>query len=189
MDISVPEYISTIAPYKPGTPIEELEREYGISGSIKLASNENPLGPSPLAIEAIGRVLPNLHRYPDGRGFSLTEKICSKFNISEGNVVLGNGSDEIIGLLARTMLKPGDAVILPQPSFLMYDIMVKSVGAVPCYVPLKELSIDLGTIQEKMTPQTKMIFLCNPNNPTGTILHRQELADFLDTVPPPKWWW
>jgi len=183
MDIAVPEYILDIAPYKPGKPIEELEREYGIAGSIKLASNENPLGPSPLAVEAINDVLHNLHRYPDGRGFTLIDKIRSKFGVSARNIILGNGSDEIIGLLARTLLTPGDVVILPQPSFLMYDIMVKSVGAVPCYVPLKKLAIDLESIRDRVTLQTKMIFLCNPNNPTGMILHERELSDFLNALP------
>ena len=181
--LTTPDYISSLKPYKPGKPLEELEREYGISDSIKLASNENPLGPSPEALKVIRGALENLHRYPDGSGFKLKRKISEKFGVDSGQVVLGNGSDEIIGMLTRAFLQPGDEVILPAPSFLMYAIMVRSAGAVPVYVPLKALSLDLGGMKDRITSKTRMIFICNPNNPTGTFIADRDLRNFLESIP------
>ena len=146
MKLIVHDYILSIKPYTPGKPLEELEREYGIDDSIKLASNENPLGPSPMAIEAIQSAIGKLNRYPDGSGHELIHKISEHFGLKPQNVVLGNGSDEIIGMLACAFLQPGDEVVLPHPSFLMYEIMVRSAGAKPVLVPLKSLSIDLDFI-------------------------------------------
>jgi len=183
MKLLVPDYISSIKPYVPGKPIEELEREYGISDSIKLASNENPLGPSPMAMKAIKDALGNLHRYPDGGGYYLTEKISEQSSVAPDNVVLGNGSDEIIGLLAHAFLQPGSEAIMPKPSFLMYDILVRSVGATSVYVPLNSLSIDLEAMKEKITDRTRMVFLTNPNNPTGSIISRKEFEKFLEDIP------
>lgn len=183
MKFSTPNYILNLKPYKPGKPLEELEREYGISNSIKLASNENPLGPSPKALQAIQGGLSNLHRYPDGGGYLLKRKISQKFGVDSGNVVIGNGSDEIIGMLARAFLRPGDEAVLPQPTFLMYGIMVRSSGADPIYVPLKKRSLDLVGIKEKITPKTRMIFICNPNNPTGTVISGNDFQGFLSSIP------
>ncbi len=183
MNFFVPDYILSINPYSPGKPLEELEREYGISDPIKLASNENPLGPSPMAVEAIKCSLDKLNRYPDGSGHDLINKISEKLKIKPDNIVLGNGSDEIIGMLTRALLKRGDEVVLPWPSFLMYDIMVRSVGAVPVYVSLKSLSIDLSNIQSRITQRTRMVFLCNPNNPTGTIFSKKDFESFLESIP------
>jgi len=184
MNISAPDYILSIKPYEPGKPIEELEREYGIKDSIKLASNENPLGPSPLALEAIKNAVGKLHRYPDGSGHHLIRQISETLSVAPENIILGNGSDDIIAMLTRALLRPGDEAILPRPSFLMYDIMVRSAGAVPVYVPLKSLSIDLDGIKEKFSPQTRMVFLCNPNNPTGTVISTKTFESFLETLPP-----
>ena len=183
MNLFVPDYILSIEPYSPGKPLEELEREYGISDSIKLASNENPLGASPMAVEAIKCALNKLNRYPDGSGHDLINKISEKLKVEPDNIVLGNGSDEIIGMLTRALLKQGDEAILPWPSFLMYDIMVRSVGAVPVYVPLKSLSIDLSSIQNRITQRTRMVFLCNPNNPTGTVFSKKDFESFLESIP------
>ncbi len=183
MNLFVPDYILSINSYSPGKPLEELEREYGISDSIKLASNENPLGPSPMAVEAIKCSLDKLNRYPDGSGHDLINKISEKLKVKPSNIVLGNGSDEIIGMLTRALLKQGDEVIVPWPSFLMYDIMVRSVGAVPVYVPLKSLSIDLSSIQSRITQKTRMVFLCNPNNPTGTVFSQKDFESFLENIP------
>ncbi len=182
MKISVPDYILSIKPYSPGKPLEELEREYGIADSIKLASNENPLGPSPMALEAIKQVMPRLNRYPDGSGHDLIRKISDHIGVSPQHIVLGNGSDEIIGMLAIALLQPGDEVILPNPSFLMYEIMVRGAGAVPVFVPLTSLSIDLNRILEQITPKTRMIFLCNPNNPTGTIITQKDFEKFIKKI-------
>ncbi|QTA89810.1 histidinol-phosphate transaminase [Desulfonema magnum] len=184
MNLSVPDCVLSIKPYVPGKPLEELEREYGIKDSVKLASNENPLGSSPMALKAIQDEMENLHRYPDGSAYSLIKKLSEKLGVSPGNIVLGNGSDEVIGMLAWTLLRQGDEAILPQPSFLMYDIVVRCVGATPVYVPLKSLSIDLDGMKERITPKTRMIFVNNPNNPTGTIVTKKEFDTFLETVPP-----
>lgn len=183
IDLSVPEYILSIKPYSPGKTLEELEREYGIDDSIKLASNENPLGPSPMAVDAIWRAMGRLNRYPDGSGRELRRKISENLKIRPESVVLGNGSDEIMGMLVRALLRPGDEAILPRPSFLMYSIMVRSVGAAPVPVPLKSLSIDLDGIKDRITPRSRMIFLCNPNNPTGTVVHKKDFESFLKGIP------
>ena len=184
MKIPVPDYINEIAPYVPGKPIEELERDYGIADSVKLASNENPLGPSPKAIEALGKVFDRLHRYPDGAGFELLRSLADHLGVNDSEIVMGNGSDDLLGMLARILLTPGDEVIVPEPSFLMYTIVAQSAGAIPIKVPLRELSIDLDGILERIGPRTRMIFICNPNNPTGTIVRRQAFEAFLARVPP-----
>jgi len=131
MIVNIPEYIQSIEPYKPGKPIDELAREHGIQHAIKLASNENPLGPSPKAVQAIALALPNLHRYPDGRGHDLTVKLSNRLGFPTDHFVLGNGSDDLIGMLTRALLQPGDEAIIPTPSFLMYDIDVRSAGRLP----------------------------------------------------------
>ena len=183
MKIPVPDYILSITPYSPGKPLEELEREYGIADSIKLASNENPLGPSPMAIEAIKNAMLRLNRYPDGSGHDLIRKISDHIGVSPRHIVLGNGSDEIIGMLAFAFLQPGDEAVLPNPSFLMYDIMARGAGAVPVFAPLTSLSIDLDLILERITPKTRIIFLCNPNNPTGTIITKNDFDAFIKEIP------
>jgi histidinol-phosphate aminotransferase len=184
MKLSIPDYILSIKPYTPGKPLEELEREYGIVDSIKLASNENPLGPSPMAVQAIKNAMGKLNRYPDGSGHDFIQKISEHMGVSPQNVVLGNGSDEIIGMLACGLLQPGDEAILPHPSFLMYEITVRSAGATPVFVPLKSLSIDLKGIKERITSRTRMVFLCNPNNPTGTVVLKKDFENFLKKIPP-----
>ena len=184
MKLSIPDYILSIKPYAPGKPLEELEREYGIGDSIKLASNENPIGPSPMAVVAIKESINKLNRYPDGSGYDLIRKISNHIGFSPQQIVLGNGSDEIIGMLAVALLQQGDEVILPVPSFLMYEIMVRSAGAIPVFVPLISLSIDLEEIKEKITSKTRMIFLCNPNNPTGTAISKRDFENFLHEMPP-----
>jgi histidinol-phosphate aminotransferase len=182
--LSIPEHILKIQPYSPGKPIEALEREYGIEKAIKLASNENPLGPSPKAIEAIRETLDNLNRYPDGSGYVLIRKISEKLGVLPGNIVLGNGSDEIIGMMAAALLNSHDEAVMTQPSFLMYDIMVRSRGATSVSVPLKALSADLDAMANRITPRTRMVFLNNPNNPTGTSISKAEFKNFMERVPP-----
>lgn len=185
MNLTIPDYILAIEPYKPGKPLEELEREYGIGDSVKLASNENPLGPSPKALAAIGEHLKRLHRYPDGGGFALTAKIAAKLGIKADAIVLGNGSDDVIAMLSRALLKPGDEALVPRPSFLMYAISVQCVGARPVFVPLTDaLAIDLEAMRQSVTPRTRLVFLCNPNNPTGTVISAAALESFLRDLPP-----
>jgi histidinol-phosphate aminotransferase len=184
MKLEVPDYIYTIPPYVPGKPVEELEREFGITDTIKLASNENPLGPSPKALAALGAAAAKLHRYPDGAGFALTQRLARHLKVKPGQIVLGNGSDDLLGMLARVLLQPGDEAIVPDPSFLMYTIVVQSAGAVPVKVPLDQrLAMDLPAMLAKVGPRTRMVFICNPNNPTGTAISRQAFDDFLAALP------
>ncbi len=187
MKINVPDYIMSLKPYKPGKPIDELEREYGIKNSIKLASNENPLGPPASAVAAIKDAADNIHRYPDGGGFVLTRKIAEKTGVAPENIVLGNGSDDIIGFLSRAFLAPGDEAVMTLPSFLMYDIMVKSAGATSVMIPLQDFSsafaTDLDAMLKSITPKTRIVFLTNPNNPTGAIITKDAFEAFLNELP------
>lgn len=183
MELSIPDYIYAIKPYKPGKPIEELEREYGITDSIKLASNENPLGPSPKAAKAVEAAAGRLHRYPDGSGYALTRKLSEKLGTAPERIVLGNGSDDVIGMLCRTLLKPGDEAVMTAPSFLMYEILVRSVGADPVFVPLNELAVDLEALAGAVTEKTRLVFVNNPNNPTGTFIRQEEFEAFLEKLP------
>lgn len=179
----VPSYIANITPYPPGKPLEELEREYGIKNSIKLASNENPLGPSPKAVAAITACLERLHRYPDGSGYYLVRRIAEKLHVSPEQIVLGNGSNEIIELLVRTYLQPGDEVVSPFPSFLMYDLLIRAAGCHNRVAPLKDFEIDLEAMADQINSDTRMIFINNPNNPTGTIVSKDAFEKFLHRVP------
>ena len=179
----IPEYILSIKPYKPGKPIEDLEREYGISGSVKLASNENPLGSSPRALEAMTAAMQSLNRYPDGSGFYLTRKLAGKLEVSPENIVLGNGSDDVIGMICRALLQSGDEAVMTAPSFLMYEILVRSVGASPVFVPLTDLAVDLEAMLGAVTEKTRIIFINNPNNPTGTFIRQDAFEAFMAEVP------
>lgn len=181
--VSVPENISTLVPYPPGKPIEELERELGITGSIKLASNENPLGPSPKALEAVRGALKALNRYPDGSGYYLREKLSERLGVPGDALVLANGSNEVIELMVRAFLRPGDEVVMADPSFAVYPIVTKAAGARSLTVPLTDLRHDLGAMAEAITDKTRIVFIANPNNPTGTIVTNRELRDFLRRVP------
>ena len=184
MKLFVPDHILSIKPYSPGKPIEELKREIGAKRIVKLASNENPLGPSPLAVKALHGVLDKIHRYPDGGGHDLVKKLSEHLNEKSKCIVIGNGSDDLIGMLTRALLKPGDEAIIPRPSFLMYDIMVRSAGAILVHVPLKALTIDLEGFLKQVTSKTRMVFVCNPNNPTGTVVTKEAFDRFLADLPP-----
>jgi len=171
--------IEDLVPYPPGKPIEELERELGISGSIKLASNENPLGPSHKAVEAAKEKLPTINRYPDGSAFYLKAKLSDKYGIAQEQIILGNGSNELIELTVRTFLNPGEEVIQPFPTFLVYEKIVRAAGGRVISVPLREFNVDLAAVLDSITPRTKLIFIANPNNPTGFALPKEELDRFL----------
>ncbi len=183
-DIRLPQHILAIDPYVPGKPIEELEREMGIRDSVKLASNENPLGPSPLAAAAVREAIDHLHRYPDGAGHEFIGTLAAHLGCRPQNIVMGNGSDDIIALLATALLTPGDRAVMPRPSFLMYEIAVRAVGAEPVFVPLDKLAIDLDAMLAAVDDRTRMAFLCNPNNPTGTIVRQQAFERFMAALPP-----
>ena len=179
----IPKEIEELKPYEPGKPIEELERELGIKGAVKLASNENPLGPSPMAVKAIQDSLANLHRYPDGAGFSLRQALAQKFGVEFGQTAIGNGSDEIIEFLARAFIRPFQEAVAAAPSFLMYSKLVQVAGGRLLETPLKDYRIDLDAVLGIMTPRTRLAFINNPDNPAGTSFSKEEFGKFLDRVP------
>jgi histidinol-phosphate aminotransferase len=184
MKLDVPAHILAIPAYVPGKPVEELERERGVRGAVKLASNENPLGPSPLAVEAVRRSLEGVHRYPESGGFELTRKLAQRLGLAPGNIVLGNGSDDVIGMLAAAFLRPKDEVILARPSFQMYEIATRTAAAVPVEVPLRAYRNDLEAMAGRVTSRTRMVFLNSPHNPTGSMVGREELDAFAAALPP-----
>ena len=183
MKLCVPDYILSLKPYVAGKPLEELEREYGITNAIKLASNENPLGPSPKAMKAIRLAVEDLHRYPNGGSYHLHESISKRFDVKSENIVLGNGSDDIISMLARVLLQPGDEAVLPRPTFLFYEIMIRCSGAVPVEVPLKGTSTNLDGMLECISPKTRLVFITNPHNPTGSLISKKALDNFVTALP------
>ncbi len=183
MKLKIPEKLLSIAPYEPGKPIDEIEREYGILKSVKLASNENPLGPSPMAVEAVKQCLSEMHRYPDGSWHRLRQKIAGRFGVDPGTVIIGNGSDDIIALLCHGFLSAGDNAVMPFPSFLMYDISVRAAGATPVRVPLDNLAIDLDAVADAVDASTRMIFLTNPNNPTASHFSNADFQGFIRKLP------
>jgi histidinol-phosphate aminotransferase len=186
MDVKtlVPPWIQTLAPYPPGKPIEELEREYGIYGSIKLASNENPIGPSPKALAALRDALEQLHRYPDGSCYYLRRALGRKHGVSPEATLIGNGSNELIELIVRTFLRQGDEAVMADQAFVIYRMVVQAHGGKATCVPLRNLTHDLEAIADAVTPATRLVFLANPNNPTGTIFFRDQWEEFLRAVPP-----
>ncbi len=183
MKLQVPEQIAAIVPYPPGKPQDELEREYGVRDSIKLASNENPWGPSPKAVAAIGASLHNLHRYPDGSCYYLVQAIAAKLGFEPEEIVMGNGSNEVIEFLVKAFVSQGDEVITSHPSFLMYQKIVQVRGGTNQVIPLRDMHHDLPAILAAITDRTRLIFLDNPNNPTATILDPNVLEDFLFRIP------
>jgi len=177
------EGVADLIPYPPGKPIEELERELGIKGSIKLASNENPLGPSPMAVQSIIDKVHSLHRYPDGSGYYLKTRLSRKLGLPIEQIILGNGSNELIELIIRTFLTAGEHVVQAVPTFLVYEKVVKGAGGLMTSVPLRDFKIDLGAISEAINPETKIVFIANPNNPTGAAISKEEMLGFLDRIP------
>lgn len=178
----VPEYIRTLIPYAPGKPIEEVEREIGIFNSIKLASNENPLGPSPLALDAMREKLAQLHLYPDGDCFYLKRGLTAKLNVTPEQLIFGNGSNEIIELAIRTFMRPGDEAVMARQAFVVYKLIVQAVGGISQEVPLRNFTHDLEAIGAAISARTRIVFLANPNNPTGTIFRKAAWENFLKQI-------
>lgn len=172
--IRPPDYVLAIQPYVPGKPLEELERELGISNSIKLASNENPVGPSPRALGAIREAFSDLNRYPDGAGYYLKQALARKLAVAEDELILGNGSNELLDIAVRTFMQPGDEAVMAAPSFVVYAMAVQSVGGRPVQVPLRDYAHDLDAMAAAVTKKTKMLFIANPNNPTGPMNTKNE---------------
>jgi histidinol-phosphate aminotransferase len=180
-----PAYIRSIAPYQPGKPISDLARDKGLEPSqiVKLASNENPLGVSPNAHMAMMDALDEIARYPDGNSVSLRDAVCEKFNVTPSQLVFGNGSNDILELSARAFLAPGDEAVYSQHAFAVYSLVTQAVGATGVVVPAKEFGHDLDAMLLAITPKTRMVFVANPNNPTGTMIGKAELKKFLSLVP------
>lgn len=177
--------LELIKPYEPGKPLEEVERELGLSNVVKLASNENPLGPSPAALEAISKQLGRLHYYPDGNCFQLKTALIKKFGVQPDEVIIGNGTDELLILTSLAYINPGDEAIVAPPTFSEYEFALRLMGGVPRSVPLKgdQFCYDFDAIAGAVSDRTRLIFICSPNNPTGTTVQHEDLEDFLNSLP------
>ncbi|MFA5536385.1 MAG: histidinol-phosphate transaminase [Bacillota bacterium] len=176
--------LTNIKPYVPGKPIEEVKREYGLKDVIKLASNENPLGPSPRAVKAIRGFLEEINLYPDGSCYNLTKDLGDLLGMEPSSLIIGNGSDEILKLLAETFINEGDEAIMAEPSFSEYDFCVNLMAGKMIKVPVdRDYVHDLAQMAAAITDKTKLIFICNPNNPTGTIASGDRIKEFMERVP------
>ena len=175
--------LAAVKPYTPGKPVEEVQRELGLAHAIKLASNENPLGPSRKALEAIRQAAGNLHRYPDSHCFYLVRKLASRLGVAPEQLVVGNGSDEIITLAARAFLEKGEEVVIASPTFLIYLIAAEIAQAKIRVVPLIDFRYDLAGMRRAVTRRTKLVFIANPDNPTGTYVTGPEVEAFMEGLP------
>ncbi|MFN2309104.1 MAG: histidinol-phosphate transaminase [Gammaproteobacteria bacterium] len=181
--------VQGLRPYEPGKPLSELEREYGVRDAIKLASNENPLGPSPAAQEAVRGILGEIARYPDGNGFDLKRAIAHRYGVEPAAITLGNGSNDVLEIIARAFLLPGLEAVFSQHAFAVYPIVTQAIGASPRVTAAHDGSRgpryghDLEAMAAAIGANTRVVFIANPNNPTGTWLRRDELEAFLESVP------
>ncbi len=175
--------VAGLHPYQAGKPIEELEREYGVTDVVKLASNENPLGPGKLAIEVIHSCDQEAARYPDGSGYKLKQLIAKQLEIKSESITLGNGSSEILELVARTFVTPDNEIIFSEHAFAVYPILTQAVGAKAVVTQAKKWGHDLNAMRDAVTDKTRLIFVANPNNPTGTWLESGSLHDFVSSIP------
>jgi histidinol-phosphate aminotransferase len=185
MTLPLSPFLKTLPVYQPGRPIEEVARELNLPADsiIKVASNENPFGPSPLALAAMQKSLLGINLYPDGNAFYLKQKLAAKLGIETTNLILGNGSNEIIEFVAHALLAPGDDVVVSQFSFAIYPIVAKMFGANLVIVPAKNYGHDLPAMLKAITPKTRIVFVANPNNPTGTLAPREEVIELVNNVP------
>ena len=172
-----------LIPYKAGKPIEELERELGLTQVIKLASNENPLGPGKKALAAIQSALPTLALYPDGSGFALKRTLAEKYAVDVSQITLGNGSNEILELVARAFLTPEHEVVFSQHAFAVYPIVTQAAGATAVVAPALNYGHDLNAMLQAVTGKTRLVFIANPNNPTGTLLSQMDIESFIGALP------
>jgi len=176
-------YVEDLIPYIPGKPVEELERELGVRNAIKIASNENPLGPSPLALKAMEESLRETHRYPDGDAFYLKNKVADTLELKPETLIFGNGSNDVLDIAARTYMRAGDEAVMGEYAFIVYPLATQAVGAKAVISPMPDYTHDLRDMYSRITIKTKIVFIANPNNPTGTMVKRDELEWFLDKVP------
>ena len=177
--------VQALSPYQPGKPIDELARELGLnpSGIIKLASNENPLGPSPKALAAVREALDELCRYPDGNGFELKQALSARFGVEPSQITLGNGSNDVLEVITRCFADSSSEVVFSQYAFAVYPLVTQAIGAKGVSVPAKDYGHDLGAMVEAITDRTKLVFVANPNNPTGTVHDAKAIESFLDRIP------
>ena len=185
MSLPLSPFLKTLPIYQPGRPIEEVARELNLPAKeiIKVASNENPFGPSPLAIAAMHQALASVNLYPDGNAFYLKQKLAAKLGLEPANLILGNGSNEIIEFVAHALLTPDTDVVVSQYCFAIYPIVAKMAGANVITVPAKKYGHDLPAMLRAITPRTRIVFVANPNNPTGTLASREEVIQFVNDVP------
>ncbi|MDR4495231.1 MAG: histidinol-phosphate transaminase [Nitrospirales bacterium] len=183
MPLRVNPTIASLTPYSPGKPLSELERELGITQAIKLASNENPWGPSPKALQVLKEALTSLHRYPDGGAHYLRQDLADHLKFDPNHILVGNGSDEILSLLVKAFLSPGEEAVMADLTFVMYRLAVLGEHAVPVEVPLANWTHDVDAMLEAVTDKTRLFFICNPNNPTGTMLTAREIDRVLSRLP------
>ena len=175
--------VQQLRPYQPGKPVEELQRELGLRDVVKLASNENPLGPSHRALEAARRSLDQIHLYPDGAGFELKHALADNLGVSSDRITLGNGSNDVLELVARVYLQPGDEAVFSEYAFAIYPLVTLGCSAKPVSVDSHLYGHDLAAMADAITERTRVVFLANPNNPTGTWFNDQALDNFLARVP------
>ena len=175
--------IADIKPYIPGKPIQEVRRELGLNDVIKLASNENPLGPSPLAVKAINEAVDRIHLYPDAESYELRNAVSDFLGVPPDHLIFGNGGEEIVTLIGKAFINEGEPCVIPHPAFDAYETVVRIMGGLICFSRLAEYRINLDDMAEKIDEKTKIVFICNPLNPTGTIVTRDELDTFLEGIP------
>lgn len=181
--VKAKEELMKVKPYTPGKPVDEVRRELGLERVIKLASNENPFGPSPMALRALKESLQEVNRYPDGGCYHLRKKLSLRLGVGEDELIFGNGSDELIVLALRALTDKGDEVVTAKPTFLIYHIASTVSGLKVKAVPLKNFRYDLKRMAEEVTGETKIVFIANPDNPTGTYVSRSEVEGFLQEIP------
>ena len=179
----VPKHIKELSPYKAGKPISEVQRELGLEHIVKLASNENPLGPPESSIKAAQASLLECHRYPDAAAFELREKLATRFDLKMENVVLGGGSEGVMSTIMRTFLKPGDEIVAARNSFIGFRVLAKASGNHTNWIPMKNYRYDLSSMAGAINDYTKIIYLANPDNPTGTYFTVDEFDSFMSRVP------
>jgi len=176
--------IRGLTPYSPGKPISEVQRELGLTDIIKLASNENPLGPSPAALRAMQEALEEVRLYPDNDSYELREAVSKRLGFPPEQVVVGRGSDEVIHMIGLAFLRPGEESIMPEPPFTLYEFTTQLMGGVQVRVPLRDFTYDLPAMAERFSEKTKLVFFANPNNPTGTMVRKDAVAKFMSELPP-----
>ena len=175
--------LDNVAPYVPGKPVKEVERELGLTGVVKLASNENPLGPSPKAVEALREGIELVYFYPDGQSYDLRQALAKRLNMDPSWIIVGNGADGVILVTCMSYLDEKSEVVVSKHSFPMYDIFSSAMRAKMVKVPTKDYGLDLREMLDAITSRTTLVFVCNPNNPTGTLVRSKEVEEFMERVP------